>query len=212
MQCKYSIRLGYDVLSTREENVSWYGQVWGRFNIRKHRIIFWLAILERLQTKDKLFCFKVCTDQKEMSQSYQRLDQMGHSTHNIRRACSLKLPSMAKKRRVIRKPANCATSVEPGAKSNEEFRSEIDCVLTEIETVPEENEGGKTAGLETSEAAVEGDKEKREEQSWAKMVENDHQSLSQIRIKYKQKQKLIIVIAVAAVSVLGRYTIIQHMN
>ncbi|KAJ0969747.1 hypothetical protein J5N97_022624 [Dioscorea zingiberensis] len=38
----------------QEHKVGWSKLVWSRSNLPKHSFIFWLALLNRLQTRDKL--------------------------------------------------------------------------------------------------------------------------------------------------------------
>ncbi|XP_021860829.2 uncharacterized protein [Spinacia oleracea] len=59
---KYSIKQAYSSMSTGSENLKWCYAVWGRLNIPKHRFITWLAMLERLNTKEKLMKIGVTPD------------------------------------------------------------------------------------------------------------------------------------------------------
>ncbi|XP_062103556.1 uncharacterized protein LOC133814638 [Humulus lupulus] len=53
---------GYKALVLHHQKVSWYREVWNRTIIPKHRFILWLAVLDRLQVKDRLFRFNIATD------------------------------------------------------------------------------------------------------------------------------------------------------
>ncbi|XP_062074925.1 uncharacterized protein LOC133778931 [Humulus lupulus] len=58
----YRTAEGYKALVLNHEKVSWYREVWNRTIIPKHRFILWLAVLDRLQMKDRLFRFNTTTD------------------------------------------------------------------------------------------------------------------------------------------------------
>ena len=53
----YSIAKGYRLLLGDLEKVRWDRIVWGRFNIPKNSFVYWLAILNRLKTKDRIKAF-----------------------------------------------------------------------------------------------------------------------------------------------------------
>ncbi|XP_062104193.1 uncharacterized protein LOC133815357 [Humulus lupulus] len=58
----YRIAEGYKALVLTHQKVSWHREVWNRTIIPKHRFILWLAVLDRLQLKDRLFRFNITTD------------------------------------------------------------------------------------------------------------------------------------------------------
>ncbi|XP_062074860.1 uncharacterized protein LOC133778856 [Humulus lupulus] len=62
MTGKYSVQKGYKMLCEEQEKVPWHREVWNRYNVPKHSFITWLAIQNRLQTKDMLFSFNICQD------------------------------------------------------------------------------------------------------------------------------------------------------
>ncbi|KAF4388761.1 hypothetical protein G4B88_019038 [Cannabis sativa] len=55
----YTIKLGYGTLVTTQPVKLWYGKVWSRFIIPKHKFILWLAVMDRLQTKSRLLKFNI---------------------------------------------------------------------------------------------------------------------------------------------------------
>ncbi|XP_062074820.1 uncharacterized protein LOC133778814 [Humulus lupulus] len=59
---KYSVNMGYKMLCEEQEKVTWYREVWNRYNVPKHSFITWLAIQNRLQTKDRLVSFHISQD------------------------------------------------------------------------------------------------------------------------------------------------------
>ncbi|XP_062112572.1 uncharacterized protein LOC133823736 [Humulus lupulus] len=58
----YKIAEGYKALAISHRKVPWYREVWNRTTIPKHRFILWLAVLDRLQLKDRLFRFNISID------------------------------------------------------------------------------------------------------------------------------------------------------
>ena len=50
----YSIAQGYKLLCVNREKVQWDKQVWNRWNYPKHSFIVWLAIQNRLTTRERL--------------------------------------------------------------------------------------------------------------------------------------------------------------
>lgn len=51
---KYSISNVYKLLITQVDEVNWVHGVWHRMTLPKHRVISWLGVQSRLQTKEKL--------------------------------------------------------------------------------------------------------------------------------------------------------------
>ena len=51
---KYRAAEVWSVIRPKKSKVSWHKLVWSTFNIPKHAFITWLAILNRLPTKDRL--------------------------------------------------------------------------------------------------------------------------------------------------------------
>ncbi|XP_060972111.1 uncharacterized protein LOC133038082 [Cannabis sativa] len=56
---KYVIAEGYDLLKPNHDKVAWSREVWARLNIPKHSVILWLAMLNRLKTKERLVKFGI---------------------------------------------------------------------------------------------------------------------------------------------------------
>uniref|UniRef100_A0A803PI70 Reverse transcriptase zinc-binding domain-containing protein n=1 Tax=Cannabis sativa TaxID=3483 RepID=A0A803PI70_CANSA len=50
----YTIAAGYKLFLPPQRKLNWSNEVWARFNTPKHSVILWLAVLNRLKTKDKL--------------------------------------------------------------------------------------------------------------------------------------------------------------
>uniref|UniRef100_A0A803PG06 Reverse transcriptase zinc-binding domain-containing protein n=1 Tax=Cannabis sativa TaxID=3483 RepID=A0A803PG06_CANSA len=53
---EYKIAKGYRVLVQEHEKVDWCNEVWARINTPKHSFLTWLAIQQRLKTRDRLRC------------------------------------------------------------------------------------------------------------------------------------------------------------
>ena len=61
------------LFTEQKQSVSWCSSVWNHLSVPKHRIILWLAILDRLHTKDRLWKMHIvqtkncllCTDEEE---------------------------------------------------------------------------------------------------------------------------------------------------
>ncbi|XP_062118867.1 uncharacterized protein LOC133832558 [Humulus lupulus] len=51
---EYRISIGYSYIHPSLDKVHWSKEVWGRLNTPKHSFIFWLAVHNRLNTKDRL--------------------------------------------------------------------------------------------------------------------------------------------------------------
>uniref|UniRef100_A0A803QHQ4 Reverse transcriptase zinc-binding domain-containing protein n=1 Tax=Cannabis sativa TaxID=3483 RepID=A0A803QHQ4_CANSA len=70
---QYVISAGYDLLKPQHDKVPWSREVWARLNIPKHSVILWLAVLNRLKTKERLAKFgmqienrcRLCNDHSE---------------------------------------------------------------------------------------------------------------------------------------------------
>ncbi|XP_074300984.1 uncharacterized protein LOC141632329 [Silene latifolia] len=58
----YSVSSGYKWLLGQQNKVPWLSLVWNKTSIPKHSFIGWLAIQERLLTKDRLLKFGVISD------------------------------------------------------------------------------------------------------------------------------------------------------
>lgn len=58
----FSIKKYYKELRGEEANVQWSRMVWNMYTLPKHRIIFWLAVQNRLKTKDRLVMMRICSD------------------------------------------------------------------------------------------------------------------------------------------------------
>ncbi|XP_021845586.2 uncharacterized protein [Spinacia oleracea] len=59
---KYSIKNIYGGLCTQQPKVHWHRFVWNRFSVPKHRFTLWLALLDRLKTRVRLFKIGVGDD------------------------------------------------------------------------------------------------------------------------------------------------------
>ncbi|XP_062099834.1 uncharacterized protein LOC133805685 [Humulus lupulus] len=59
IQEEYTIKNGYQLLCTASNRTQWCSEVWGRLNIPKLSIILWLAMLDRLKTKQRLLRFQM---------------------------------------------------------------------------------------------------------------------------------------------------------
>uniref|UniRef100_A0A803PR61 Reverse transcriptase domain-containing protein n=1 Tax=Cannabis sativa TaxID=3483 RepID=A0A803PR61_CANSA len=53
-RCKYTIATRYKMFSNPQTKKTWCKEVWARLNIPKHSVIFWLTMLNRSKTKDRL--------------------------------------------------------------------------------------------------------------------------------------------------------------
>ena len=60
----YSISKGYRIFSGMQQKVKWNRQVWSKYSIPKHNVIFWLVMLKRLNTCDRIEKFMSLTDAK----------------------------------------------------------------------------------------------------------------------------------------------------
>ncbi|KAF4355156.1 hypothetical protein G4B88_027028 [Cannabis sativa] len=58
-QEKYQIAAIYILLCPPQDRKYWIVQLWGRFNIPKHRFILWLALQGRLRTREKSHRFVI---------------------------------------------------------------------------------------------------------------------------------------------------------
>ncbi|KAL2944091.1 LINE-1 retrotransposable element ORF2 protein [Bienertia sinuspersici] len=59
---KFSVKKVYMALSEENSKVFWHRNVWGRLAIPKHKFCAWLAVQERLKTKDRLEKIGVVSD------------------------------------------------------------------------------------------------------------------------------------------------------
>ena len=59
---KYSIAIGYKLFSEDQRKVQWDRQVWNRWNYPKHSFISWLAVQDRLATRERVSRFTQLTD------------------------------------------------------------------------------------------------------------------------------------------------------
>ncbi|KAM6551429.1 hypothetical protein CsatB_001237 [Cannabis sativa] len=63
LQQKYTVAHGYNMFKPAGEKVHWPKQVWSRLNSPKHSFVLWLAMHQRLKTRDRLFKMKIVEDQ-----------------------------------------------------------------------------------------------------------------------------------------------------
>ncbi|XP_062102963.1 uncharacterized protein LOC133813953 [Humulus lupulus] len=59
---EYSINKRYKSLISTHPKVSWQLEVWSRMSVPKHHFLLWLAVLQRVQTRERLFKIQVWTD------------------------------------------------------------------------------------------------------------------------------------------------------
>ncbi|KAM6569105.1 hypothetical protein CsatB_017090 [Cannabis sativa] len=52
----------YKILTAPTESYHWSKQVWSRLNIPKHSFLIWLAVQDRLKTRERLFRFNVAAE------------------------------------------------------------------------------------------------------------------------------------------------------
>lgn len=62
MNGQFSIKQHYQILLSGSRPVNWARYVWNRYSIPKHRLIMWLAIQNRLKTRQRLKMMNVCED------------------------------------------------------------------------------------------------------------------------------------------------------
>ena len=53
-ETRFSIAKIWKVIRPTKEKVSWHKLLWSSLNIPRHAIVVWMAILNRLPTKDRL--------------------------------------------------------------------------------------------------------------------------------------------------------------
>ena len=56
----FSIKKQYMKLKGEGENTHWNGFVWNRYTMPKHRMILWLAVQDRLKTRQRLKLMQIC--------------------------------------------------------------------------------------------------------------------------------------------------------
>lgn len=61
---KYSTTEVWNFLRPRNDKLPWYKLIWGSKVVPKHAFISWLAILNRLPTKDRLIRWDLNVDEK----------------------------------------------------------------------------------------------------------------------------------------------------
>ncbi|XP_074288645.1 uncharacterized protein LOC141613800 [Silene latifolia] len=61
---EYTVSQGYKWLTGPQTKVAWWPLIWSRVNYPKHSFIGWLAIQDKLLTKDRLLKFGVLQDEK----------------------------------------------------------------------------------------------------------------------------------------------------
>ncbi|XP_010687128.1 uncharacterized protein LOC104901274 [Beta vulgaris subsp. vulgaris] len=59
---QFSIKQYYQILLKGSRQVNWARYLWNRYSIPKHRLIMWLAIQNRLKTRQRLKQMKICMD------------------------------------------------------------------------------------------------------------------------------------------------------
>ncbi|XP_062104077.1 uncharacterized protein LOC133815037 [Humulus lupulus] len=61
-QKTYQISSGYKMLNQMQERFHWSKEVWCRFNIPKHSFVLWIAVQDRLKTRERLRRFNISED------------------------------------------------------------------------------------------------------------------------------------------------------
>ncbi|KAM6556987.1 hypothetical protein CsatB_004006 [Cannabis sativa] len=56
---EYKINVGYCWFGTENDRVAWCNEVWCRLNSPKHSFLTWLALQNRLKTRERLFKYKI---------------------------------------------------------------------------------------------------------------------------------------------------------
>ena len=59
---KYKTTEVWSVIRKKKEKVGWHKLVWFHLNMQKHAFIAWLAMLNKLPTKDKLMAWEMETE------------------------------------------------------------------------------------------------------------------------------------------------------
>uniref|UniRef100_A0A803PQL5 Reverse transcriptase domain-containing protein n=1 Tax=Cannabis sativa TaxID=3483 RepID=A0A803PQL5_CANSA len=59
---QYTIADGYKMLQQQEQICHWSKEAWGRLNVPKHSFMLWIAMLDRLKTKERLQRFQLVND------------------------------------------------------------------------------------------------------------------------------------------------------
>uniref|UniRef100_A0A803QIJ5 Reverse transcriptase domain-containing protein n=1 Tax=Cannabis sativa TaxID=3483 RepID=A0A803QIJ5_CANSA len=62
IQGKYTVSQGYKLYHPVPTKMHWSNQIWGRLNTLKHSFVSWLAIQQRLKTKDRLVKMGIAAD------------------------------------------------------------------------------------------------------------------------------------------------------
>ncbi|XP_062113958.1 uncharacterized protein LOC133824963 [Humulus lupulus] len=55
----YQISHGYMMLCPVQNRVKWSQEVWGRLNLPRHSLVFWIAVQNWLRTRDKLHKYNI---------------------------------------------------------------------------------------------------------------------------------------------------------
>ena len=58
----YTIGKGYKAFVGEKQPIYWNTQVWSKWSVPKHRIIFWLAMNNRMQTRERIMRFRNIPD------------------------------------------------------------------------------------------------------------------------------------------------------
>uniref|UniRef100_A0A803P4D4 Reverse transcriptase zinc-binding domain-containing protein n=1 Tax=Cannabis sativa TaxID=3483 RepID=A0A803P4D4_CANSA len=61
---KYMIAVGYKVYNQADIHYHWSKHAWNRLSIPKHCFLVWIALLNRLQTKDRLLKYHIVSDDR----------------------------------------------------------------------------------------------------------------------------------------------------
>ncbi|KAM6574467.1 hypothetical protein CsatA_022794 [Cannabis sativa] len=59
---QYTIAAGYSTLQQQEQTCHWSKEAWGRLYVPKHSFMLWIAMLDRLKTKERLHRFQLVND------------------------------------------------------------------------------------------------------------------------------------------------------
>ncbi|XP_021836221.2 uncharacterized protein [Spinacia oleracea] len=90
---KYSIGVIYQQLCDMAPKVNWHSYVWNRFTLPKHIITLWLALQDRLKTRDRLHTYGVINDDQcaLCGLSTETCTHLFFSCHYSKECCSLVL-------------------------------------------------------------------------------------------------------------------------
>ena len=74
----YTIGRGYRALIGEKQTMQWHRQVWNNWSVPKHCFIFWLAMLNRLQTRERIMKIMPVLDPKCVLCSEDKVESQSH--------------------------------------------------------------------------------------------------------------------------------------